>query len=286
LLFVATLGSAGRAAAAEITPTAQTRTVSGTCTFTENYWLPTSNFFFPDFDPPDFVRPHPNGPLSFTAPDFSPWGPTLYVVETGQVVDAFTKVDQDSRIDPYAIVASGGHETVLDGSAGTWSPPATPYNFNMISTSFDSSSDFSTTFTLDEATPYRLHGQLDHTPSVAFLAYVIGGASVRLSDAGGTIHEAAIGGAPCEFGCDDWSEAFDFHGVLPAGTYTLEAEANGHGESICADVGGGLTCFQPAGTGTFDVEFSIAAQVPAVGAPWAFALAFALAAIGRRTLAR
>lgn len=263
LLQASALLAAAPAAAAQMTPLAQARSIEGTYTYTSNYWLPTSNFFFPDFDPPDHSNHVPNGPLSFQASGFEPFGPKLLVVDLASAIDGHVEVRQTSTIDVHRIAASGSYEAELDAHAAVYTPPATMYNFAVIGSLMDTRSSFSTTFDVDERTAYHLTGELTQTPGdFPFLVYVVGTSEVRLLGPGGTtLHESTLS---CSEGCAPGpallSVPFSFHGVLSPGTYTIEASTDGEGSSFCLDVEGGLQCFQPSGTGSFALELSIPGQ--------------------------
>jgi hypothetical protein len=257
-----------RADAAGFTPVSQDRSISATMTGRVSIWFPSSNPFFPDFDPPDQVNDTPNGPVVSSAVGFDGFDDTIVVSDTIAGIDGSATISQDSAITPTLIRASGSHDVQLDGANGQEFG-----NYVVRSNVFDSSSSFSATFSVSEDTSYSLDATLTRSlewavEPVGTLPHVNADVFVALVGPGGVVSSAM---APEASTCppDDCAEAqIDVEGVLSPGTYTLTVYASGEGYSDCLDVGPGVTCFNAVGTASYDVLLStgVAAPVPSLGA--------------------
>lgn len=155
------------------------------------------------------------------------------------------------------------------------------------------SSHFETTFTNDAEASYHLTASAALSP-----AQVIGGigwgdtlgeVAIGLREQGGAVLASlAIDQSQfCDYidgFCAPGSGSLDQSGTLPAGSYLLTARASGFASGWCLDIGGGLTCFTTPSTGSFELDFTLASGVPALGpaGPALLGLALGLGALRLR----
>jgi hypothetical protein len=252
---------AGAASASDFAPTSQARSVDVTVTqHTLVCWPPPTGCTVQSTSSQS--DPH-------SAPDFSPFSATA-------VVPPFTgsSASQDSSISASSITARGSVEDT--GSASLTTPPN-------VYTEVESTagSHFSTSFDVAEPTPYSLSGSVRASGGLSANS----SAHVTLRTAGGQV--LAEVSAATDPDCADPSCAdvgpFPIArvGVLPAGSYVLEAAASGNAMPFFF-AGSFLTLVS---TAEFDARLDVR-SVPSLGpgglALLTASLAFASAAALRR----
>lgn len=281
-------------AAAQVTLDGQQRSVSTTYTLNQMYWLPTSNPVFPDFDPPDSVGDVVNGPDTEAAPGFGAFDELIEQGEPSPLLDGRGRAVQHSSLGTEQVTATGSFRIELAGGfhALTPAPPFLPYNFGVHGTTGDSSSDFELTFSVSEATPFQLWAQVRADPDQPFgiLSFAETDAFVRLTGPSGLVAEAVVlGDSECSPypDCAIAAAMLDEFGVLPPGSYTLEASAAANGWTSCGDIGA-LTCFPQLLTGMYDLDLTMgpAAEIPTLMLPGQVLLGWLLAWLGVRRVGR
>lgn len=204
------------------------------------------------------------------APDASPWVATANLAQFPN-----TYASQDSEIGGSSIRASGSHQAI---SYYTWPYPFPPPVIQ-IHEDHASDSSFSTTFVLTTAGFYQLTGSVSSTAgpfaeSTAFIRLTGPGAEV-VAEVQLTPDSLCSPAPDCMM---LGPEPIAASGVLPPGTYTLEAGASGRA--------GGYREMNDIAYGDYDVELTLAGPVPALSASGLVLLALALGSLGAARIAR
>jgi hypothetical protein len=246
------------ASASALTPTAQDRQVYGKHRLR----------IFPTFDM-TFEE-------GFSAPDYGPFSASTDGTPPGASFNFNPVAAQTSSIEPEQLHAEGG--TALDPFAGVDALHE-----------LEARSVYSIDFTLDDERAFALAGQIDLTydnplypqpdSTIPCLHSTV---RITLSGPSGVVAEVAHTlPPPGPDGCDASCEAsspLSQTGVLPAGSYRLEARSDSNGQGILAVHS---KCDQQV-TGSYTADLALAPTVPALPLAAAQVLFFALALTARR----
>lgn len=240
----------------------QTRSVEVSVVETSNVW---ESPHIPPWDDPSSSSQQ-NFSDSVVAPDFGPFAETANIVLLGNSTAA-----QDSELEPGQIRASGSHFA----DPAIQSEFQLPWPMTQVVEEPVTSTRFSTTFEVAWEGTYWLTGHV--ATSGNFIAFTH--AHIRLLGSGATVlAEATVDSDPScqEYECMDVGPVLiDESGPLPAGTYTLEAEASGYAHPFYSTAIGDIA--EPGG-GEFDLVLTLAApEVPVLPA-WGLGVLAALLA--------
>jgi hypothetical protein len=229
----------------------QTRTVGIQIDHHERHWT-----CFPYSDPycePDFVITT-NYSDDDVAPDAGPWVATASLA---QFPDTFAS--QDSEITGRWIRVSGSQRATSYYDA--WEFPESP--IIDIEEPHSSATSFSATFVVATAGRYRLRGSVSivsglWSASTAFIRLTGPGAQVVAEVQLSRSWESCVPWPDCSM---MGPEPITASGVLPPGTYTLEAGSTGEAQGY-AKFG-----FSDVASGDFDLEFVLGPLGPDFSAP-------------------
>lgn len=290
-VLVILLGLGGSAASANVSFTAQSRSVDASSESIADLWELGTNPFFPDFDPPSLTQTALNTD-DVAAPDFGAFTATASTTDPGVPLvptSGTAAADQVSTLAGSSISATGDYDATTDAysiGAPTLATISlflgTTYNFGIARDRETGRSSFSVDFDVASEQEFHLMASGSVSDTGGFLiGDTTGLVSVELRESGGPVLASlSLDQMTCFPSCSD---SIDLDLALPAGSYVLSAEAEGTATGQCLDVGGGLTCFTPTSTGSFELALTAAPPVPAVGVFGRFGLAAALAAGVRKS---
>lgn len=284
-------------AGAQASFTAQQRSVEATSHSSGNLWATGTNPFFPDFDGPSatYTANHADDALAPAFGSFSETATSDAPLLQGFIGPAASASgSQTSSLAPQLITASGSFAADSDSFTlsqqeldliNLFLEPPIPYNFGIVGGDENGGSSFSVSFTLAQPTPYHLVASVDISEGVlveGVIPITNGVASIELTGPSGPVQALSVlnWGGP-------YSDSVDATGVLPAGSYTLTADASGSAQGTCTEVNI-FACYTSSTTGSFDLSLSLDTP-PAVPGPSRLAAALlgvALAAIGAAALRR
>jgi hypothetical protein len=264
------------AASAELSFTAQDRSVSASSESIVDLWEVGTTPVFPDFDPPSLTQTAPTTDDD-AAPGFDPYDATASSADSPVAIIAppsgTASATQTSSLDPASISATGSFET--GGDAYTLDALTLSYISSFLGTDYDfgiardqesGESSFSVDFEVTDGAVYHLDASVSLSPVGGFLpGDTTGNVAVLLLDsessfvAGVSINQSECYPDPC-------TSAVEEDITLAPGSYEIVAVATGSATGQCLDVGGGITCFSPAATASFEVGLEEVAAVPASGA--------------------
>jgi hypothetical protein len=303
-LAVAAL-SAPAPAAAQLSYTDEDRSVETSSRSSGALWDTGSNPFFPDFDPPVLTLTD-TATDSAAAPGSSPFGASVATSDPlllALAPEGSATASQTSSLSASQAVASGsvtgiGHSRTLTQAeldlANFYFSPSVPFDFGTLGDEEDASADFSATFDVASATPYRLTGSLalsaaervEDTPGYE-ITYATG--SIVLTGPEGVVASVALDQADsCGFTgpCLPSSDDLDVEGTLAPGSYTLSARVGGVALGGCTEVTH-FACYAPGVGGSFDLALTLGPPpFPSLPLSGLLSLAAALAAAGRAPLRR
>jgi hypothetical protein len=294
---------------AQVTITAQDRSVEASSQSYGGLWDETQNPFFPDFEAPAQSFTNTAGDAE-AAPDTAPFGATAATVDPAILILApqgSATATQISSVGTASIDASGsvdanGHgRTLTQGEldlANSYLNPPAPYDFGILGDHDAGGSHFSASFDVATPTPYALTASVGlsaaerETDDIPGFEMTSGTALIELTGPSGSVAAIAIDQldfcppfAPCVPG----SDALAAQGTLAPGSYTLSASVSASARGRCSELPGytDFQCHAPAADGSFDLSLALGATpVPSLSPGGLLALASVLLASGatlRRT---
>jgi hypothetical protein len=233
-------------AAAQLSLVSADRAVSVDIVVTEDYFASCVPLITPGCTP--------DSTTAFSYPDSeSSSGAGSFAATAIRAEFPGTTASQDSQLTVAGIAGSGS----VGGSASFFNTGGFPITFH--SENHDMESRLVVEFALAEATAYTLDGNV----LAGGLIFSTGSARIRLSGPGGTIAEAQVDSDPncVDLSCSEVGPVpLAASGTLAAGTYTLEAVAEGVASGAHSTSGS----FGTGSGGSFEVELSLAVDAPSL----------------------
>jgi hypothetical protein len=295
--------------AAQVTITAQDRSVEASSQSYGGLWDETQNPFFPDFEGPaqsftntasDAEAAPDTAPFSAAASTVDP--PIVLLAPQGSATATQTSSLGTASIDASGSVDANGHSRPLTQGeldlANLYFHPPVPYNFGTLGDDEGGGSHFSVSFDVATPTPYALGASVGlsaaerETDDYPGFERTSGAAMVELTGPSGSVAAIAIDQldfCPLFAPCVPGSDSLAAEGTLAPGSYTLSASASASAWGGCSELPGytDFQCYAPAADGSFDLSLALGATpVPSLSPGGLLALASVLLASGatlRRT---